>query len=200
MGAVGKYFSNVYSGLATALIGMATTGRNAFRRPVTLEYPDVRWEIPERFRGILHNRIEDCIGCQACVRACPVNCISIETVKRAKEDYGTTSGGSKIVQWVARYDIDEALCMFCGLCVESCPTGCLTMTDQYELSVHSRRGMYLSFALEEHKRKAGQARAAKAAEVAEKQRDSEGSMEEKKVAAPERTERAGGERPDALED
>ena len=168
MAGVGKYFSNIWIAIWTILIGMATSGRNAFRRPVTLEYPDDRWKLPERYRGVLHNNVEDCIGCQACVRACPVNCIILETVKRAKEDQGVTSGGSKIVQWVARYDINESLCMFCGLCVEVCPTECLTMTDRYEMSVHSRKGMYLEFALEEHKRKAEEAKAAKAAEAAAK--------------------------------
>ena len=199
MGAVGKYFSNIGSGVWTALIGMATSGRNAFRKPVTLEYPDDRWEVPERYRGVLHNNIEDCIGCQACVRACPVNCIILETVKRAKEDQGVTSGGSKIVQWVARYDINEALCMFCGLCVESCPTDCLTMTDRYELSVHSRKGMYLEFALEEHKVKAEEAKAAKAAEAAakkaeaEKKAAAEAAAKTEEGAAPEKKETTGEE-------
>lgn len=168
MGAVTKYFADLYSGLATALVGMATSGRNAFRKPVTLEYPDQRWDIPERYRGVLHNKIEDCIGCQACVRACPVNCIYLDTVKRAKEDYGVTSDGSKITQWVERYDINEALCMYCGLCTEVCPTDCLTMTEEYELSVHTREGMYLEFATAEDKKKAEEARAAKAAAAAAK--------------------------------
>ena len=61
MGAVTKYFSDLYSGLATALVGMATSGRNAFRKPVTLEYPDERWNIPERYRGVLRNKIVDYI-------------------------------------------------------------------------------------------------------------------------------------------
>jgi len=152
MGAVLRYVSDIYKGVATTLIGMGVTGRNAFRRPITLEYPDERWPLPERYRGILHNRIEDCIGCLACARACPVDCIHIQTVKRDKEDYGATSDGTKITQWIPRFDIDMALCMLCGLCTEACPTECLTMTKEYELAVSSKKEIYLEFALQRDKR------------------------------------------------
>ena len=151
MNAVRKYVSDIYSGLVTALIGMGVTGREAFKKPITLEYPDERWPMPDGFRGILHNRQEDCIGCLACARACPVDCIHIETYKRDKEDYGLTSDGTKISLWVPRFDIDLALCMVCGLCTEVCPTECLTMTKEYELAVDDKKQMYLEFALERDK-------------------------------------------------
>ncbi|MBD3162091.1 MAG: 4Fe-4S dicluster domain-containing protein [Candidatus Eisenbacteria bacterium] len=163
MSAVKKYFSDIYNSMATVLVGMATTGRTAFRKPVTLEYPDVRWELPERYRGILHNRIEDCIGCLACARACPVNCIHIDIVKRGKEEYGVTSDGTKITQWIPRFDIDMSLCMVCGLCTEPCPTECLTMTKEYELAVHDKHDMYLEFALDRDKVMAEKAEAEKKA-------------------------------------
>jgi NADH-quinone oxidoreductase subunit I len=151
MSGVGKYLSDIYKGFSTALVGMRVTGRNAFTKPVTLEYPDQRWELPARYRGILHNREEDCIGCLACARACPVNCIHIEISKREKEEYGVTSDGTKITQWIPRFDIDMSLCMVCGLCTEVCPTECLTMTKEYELAVEDKRQMYLEFALERDK-------------------------------------------------
>ncbi|MDM7916152.1 MAG: NADH-quinone oxidoreductase subunit I, partial [Candidatus Eisenbacteria bacterium] len=136
MGPVAKYVSDIYQSLKTALVGMSVTGREAFKKPVTLEYPDERWQLPERYRGILHNRQEDCIGCLACARACPVKCIHIEIVKREKDEYGVTSDGTKITQWIPRFDIDMSLCMLCGLCTEPCPTECLTTTKEYELAVH----------------------------------------------------------------
>jgi NADH-quinone oxidoreductase subunit I len=151
MNAVRKYISDIYSGLATALVGMGVTGRTAFKKPVTMEYPQQKWTVPGGYRGILHNRQEDCIGCLACARACPVDCIHIEIYKRDKDEYGVTSDGTKITQWVPQFDIDMSLCMVCGLCTEVCPTECLTMTDQYELAVGDKRGMYLEFALERDK-------------------------------------------------
>lgn len=166
MSAVGKYVADIYRAVATTLIGMRVTGRNAFTRPVTLEYPDVRWQVPERYRGLLHNRIEDCIGCLACARACPVNCIHIEINKREKEEYGVTSDGTKITQWIPKFDIDMSLCMICGLCTEPCPTECLIVTKEYELAVEDKRGMYLEFALERDKQIVAQKMAQKEAPAA----------------------------------
>jgi NADH-quinone oxidoreductase chain I len=168
MNAVRKYIGDMWSGVWTAVIGMRVTGREAFKKPITLEYPDERWPMPEGFRGLLHNRIEDCIGCLACARVCPVDCIHIETYKRDKEDYGVTSDGSKITMWLPKFDIDLALCMVCGLCTEVCPTECLTMTKEYELAVSERKLMYLEFAVEREKeivkrKMAEKAAAAKAA-------------------------------------
>jgi NADH-quinone oxidoreductase subunit I len=166
MSAVAKYLSDIYKGVATALVGMRVTSREAFKRPITLEYPDVRWEMPERYRGILHNRQEDCIGCLACARACPVNCIHIEIVKRGNDEYGVTSDGTKITQWIPKFDIDMALCMICGLCTEPCPTECLTTSKEYELAVRDRKDMYLEFAFERDKEMAARKMAEKAAAAA----------------------------------
>jgi NADH-quinone oxidoreductase subunit I len=167
MNAVKKYMTDIYQALSTAFIGMGVTSREAFKKPITLQYPDERWEVPERYRGILHNREEDCIGCLACARACPVNCIHIEIMKREKDEYGVTSDGTKITQWIPQFDIDMALCMVCGLCTEVCPTDCLTMTKEYELAVTNKRDMYLEFALERDKLIVKERMAAKAAEAAQ---------------------------------
>jgi len=45
---------------------------------------------------------EDCIGCGACSRACPMSCIS---------------GGKR-----ERHVIDESVCIKCGACYKACPT------------------------------------------------------------------------------
>jgi NADH-quinone oxidoreductase subunit I len=166
MSAVAKYLSDIYKGVATAVVGMRVTSREAFKKPITLEYPDVRWQLPERYRGILHNRIEDCIGCLACARACPVNCIHIEIVKRGPDEYGVTSDGTKITQWIPKFDIDMSLCMICGLCTEPCPTECLTTSKEYELAVSNRKDMYLEFALDRDKEMAARKQAEKAAAAA----------------------------------
>ena len=77
MSAVKKYFANIYQAVATTLEGMSVTGKTAFTKPVTEFYPHTRWEVPERYRGILHNKIEDCTGCLACARALTRNCTGI---------------------------------------------------------------------------------------------------------------------------
>jgi NADH-quinone oxidoreductase subunit I len=140
------YFRNIYDALATTLAGMQITLRNAFIKPITLQYPEVRHTVPERFRGQLFMRTEDCIACDQCVRICPVDCIYLDSVKRAPEDVAETSDGSKKRLWLTRFDIDVTLCMVCGLCSEVCPTDCLYHTHEYEIAPRHRKGMFLVFA------------------------------------------------------
>lgn len=49
---------------------------------------------------------EECIGCQACVRACPL----------------------QVIQWSAATRT-PIVCRQCGLCVRYCPHGCLEMEE-----------------------------------------------------------------------
>ena len=86
------YLSNIYLGVYTALVGMRITFKQFLRPSVTHQYPydrsfeqneNIR-EIPKGYRGKLHNRIEDCIGCKKCEMICPVDCITITTQKLPK--------------------------------------------------------------------------------------------------------------------
>lgn len=130
-----QYFKNIYLGIWTILIGMRITLRHLFTKAVTVQYPDDRLPVPERARNRLYVNIDDCIGCDQCSMACPVDCISIETIKStAADNLGMTSTGQKKRLWVSRFDIDIAKCCFCGLCVPPCPTDCIWMTGVYEYS------------------------------------------------------------------
>ena len=100
---------------------------------VTNLYPHEMMPIPDNGRYKLHNEIEDCIVCNKCVEACPVNCIEIDAI-RGTEQVGTASDGSPIRFYAAKFDIDMAKCCFCGLCTVVCPTECLTMTKEFDFS------------------------------------------------------------------
>ena len=142
-----SYFSNITSAITTLVDGMKVT-MGYFVRPrehVTLQYPDEVWPIPTRNIGVgeldSYNTIrsklvvnfEDCIGCKACERACPVDCIDIETFKAGpEEDIGTTSNGTKIKLRVTNFTIDMSECMFCDLCTHPCPEDCIEMTPDYQ--------------------------------------------------------------------
>ncbi len=111
---------------------------------VTLQYPHEKLPVPDAGRYQLHNEMADCIVCDKCAKICPVNCIDIEPIK-ATEQIGTTSDGSPIRLYAAKFDIDMAKCCFCGLCTTVCPTECLTMTPLYDVSTYSLEEMNFKF-------------------------------------------------------
>jgi NADH-quinone oxidoreductase subunit I len=142
-----EYFKNTWEALWTVFIGMKITFKHLFTPSVTIQYPDVKIDLPDRTRNRLYVNIEDCIGCDQCARACPVNCITIESVKSVPgEDLGKTSNGKKKVLWLPQFDIDMAKCCCCSLCVYPCPTDCIKMTDVYEFSEYERSNLIYSFA------------------------------------------------------
>jgi NADH-quinone oxidoreductase subunit I len=97
----------------------------------TLRYPFTLPDLPDHARHKLHNEIDDCIVCNKCAEVCPVDCIEIEGI-RATAPIGTTSDGTSIRIWAAKFNIDMAKCCYCGLCTAVCPTECLTMTPEYD--------------------------------------------------------------------
>ena len=142
-----QYFKNIWSAVSTISIGMKVTFKHLFVPAVTIQYPDVKLELPERERNRLYVNMDDCIGCDQCSRACPVSCIEIETVKSLpEEDLGKTSNGKKKALWVTKFDIDIAKCCFCQLCVFPCPTECIYMTDVYEFSEFKRDNLIYDYA------------------------------------------------------
>ena len=142
-----NYFQNTWDGLYTILIGMKVTWKHLFVPAVTIQYPEERVPMVERVRNRLFVNMDDCIGCNQCSNACPVNCIEIETVKSLPtDDLGLTSNGKKKALWVTKFDIDIAKCCYCQLCVFPCPTECIYMTDVYEFSEFNRDDLLYKFA------------------------------------------------------
>ena len=148
MSSIGTYFYNIFHSLYTVLVGMKITIKHLFTRSATVQYPTVKMKIPERARNRLYVNIDDCIGCDQCSIACPVDCITIETIKSTPDmDLGMTSKNTKKRLYVPRFDIDIAKCCYCGLCVWPCPTECIVMTDVYEFSEYDRKDLIYSFSI-----------------------------------------------------
>jgi NADH-quinone oxidoreductase subunit I len=128
--------------LKTILIGMRITLKYCFARTVTVQYPDMPPTVQPRFRGFHWYEIEKCSACKSCARACPVDCIYIESTgpRKIDKETGLVRGGA-----MTRWAIDYSKCMFCGLCTEPCPTECLHMGNIHDLSAFDRQSTIVEF-------------------------------------------------------
>ncbi len=148
-----EYFKNVWLGVWTVVIGMRITLDHLFRKNVTIQYPNVHprekagWgDMPNNARNRLDVDMDDCNGCNSCMRACPVNCINVETVKVVPgDDVPALKSGGKRGLWVTKYEIDFAKCCFCALCTEACPTKSIFMTTEFEYSTYDRKELLYDF-------------------------------------------------------
>jgi len=136
MSAVRDTFNSFF--LVELFKGMALTGKHAFRRKITVQYPEEKTPMSPRFRG-LHalrrypNGEERCIACKLCEAVCPALAITIESEQR---DDGTRR--------TTRYDIDLTKCIFCGFCEESCPVDSIVETHIFEYHGEQRGDLYFT--------------------------------------------------------
>jgi NADH-quinone oxidoreductase subunit I len=114
------------------LKGMRLTWSHIFKPAITIEYPDEKTPISNRFRG-LHalrkypNGEERCIACKLCEAVCPALAITIESEPRSDGSRRTTL-----------YEIDLFKCIYCGLCEESCPVDSIVLTRIEEYHFENR--------------------------------------------------------------
>ena len=120
------------------ILGFWVTFKAQFKKPTTIQYPDVPAQIDPRFHGRHQlNRYEDglekCVGCELCAWACPADAILVEGADNTPEaQYSPGERYGKV------YQINYLRCIFCGLCIEACPTRALTMTNEFELADTTR--------------------------------------------------------------
>lgn len=130
------------------LKAMKTTLGVFLRKPVTVEYPTRHRTIPVRARGfplLLWDREVDepfCTGCQACERACPVNCITVTM----RDNPAYAEGKSKRRKIVDEFWLDYGRCMRCNICVEVCNFEAIAMNNTWtavEASKYDRRDLIM---------------------------------------------------------
>lgn len=115
--------------------------RRLLRQPATqegiftIQYPEEKRMLPERFRFIpmllwdTEKGEDRCTACGICAKVCPPQCIWIV---RDSDEAG------KPVSRSAEFYIDVAVCMSCSFCVEFCPFDAIKMNHDHELAVYDR--------------------------------------------------------------
>ena len=105
----------------------------------TVEYPDERLPVYERFRvlPVLIYDDEDgnvrCTCCNICAKVCPPQCIWMTQAK----------GSKGVVPLPEDFFIDMDVCMNCGLCAEYCPFDAIKMDQNFELSNYERHQTHI---------------------------------------------------------
>lgn len=194
MSAATAYIQNVVRSVKSTLVGMKITGKYLLQKPITVQYPDERLPIPNRFRGIHYLEQEKCINCLACARACPIDCIEMDAVRHGKE-----------LEWVS-FTLDYQKCMFCELCVYPCPKDCIHMGTEYAFVTYDRSELNLDLLsykgmAREAKTRMIEAEKKKKAKEEAKQAKAAAEAKEKGEEAPgEAAEDAGGDAPDDAEE
>lgn len=102
---------------------------------LTIQYPEEKRLLPERFRYIpmliwdTQKGEDKCTACGICAKVCPPQCIWIV---RDSDEKG------KPITRPSEFYIDVAVCMSCSFCVEFCPFDAIKMNHDYELAVFDR--------------------------------------------------------------
>jgi NADH-quinone oxidoreductase subunit I len=120
----------LFKDIKNLLVGMKITSKHLGKHAITIQYPEQKWEMPERSRGIVVLLSDketgelNCTSCLLCMKACPTGAIFID----APRDEVTKKRNMK------SFTVDHGLCCFCGLCEEACNFSALKMAGKYEFS------------------------------------------------------------------
>lgn len=119
--------------------GLFIVLKYAFKRPITLRYPEEKLKLPARSRGRHYltkwnDGLERCVGCELCAIVCPSQAIYVKPAQNDPEN--PHSHGER---YASDFQINMLRCIYCGYCEEACPTGAIILSNEYEFSAYSRQ-------------------------------------------------------------
>jgi NADH-quinone oxidoreductase subunit I len=116
--------------------GLAKTLEQTFKKKITVQYPEEKRPIPERFRGRPRLILDEkgkikCVVCMLCVAICPSQAITIEAAE----------GEDPSIRYPKKYIIDIGRCIYCGYCEQVCPKEAIKLSKEYELAQYERQNL-----------------------------------------------------------
>jgi NADH-quinone oxidoreductase subunit I len=149
LGVTLKHFINSYVADVRQGVGKAMNSDQIFKQRqspdqdgiFTVQYPDEKIGMPERFRFVPFLVVNDpdhpdapgqdwCTSCGICAKVCPPQCIWIVR--------GQDPVTKRPIPEPEAFYIDVDICMNCGYCAEFCPFDAIKMDHDYELSDYDR--------------------------------------------------------------
>lgn len=121
--------------------GLFIVLKHAFKKPVTIQYPEEKRKLPVRSRGRHYltkwnDGRERCVGCELCAIVCPSQAIYVKPAANNPED--PNSHGERYAE---DFQINMLRCIYCGYCEEACPTGAIILSNEFELSAYNREAL-----------------------------------------------------------
>lgn len=135
---ISEYFSGLFTGIKSLLIGMSVTWKELFTKKITQQYPENRGTlvISDRWRGNLtmphdENNEHACTACGICQMNCPNGTIVVKS-----KTIETEEGKKKKI--LDTYTYDLGTCTFCNLCVITCPSNAIQFDNSFENALFTR--------------------------------------------------------------
>ena len=121
---------NPFESFKELVRGLQITSKHLGRHAITIQYPEEKWTMPERSRGIVVLLSDketgelNCTACLLCEKVCPTAAIRIDAPRNPE------TKKRELKQFI----VNNGICCFCGLCEEACNFSAIKMATKYEFS------------------------------------------------------------------